>query len=282
MYGIVGLRQPLNTSYAVLDANNIASRSGFYSNDNSFAKVEFLYDTQDTVGISNANFNTLVKNMQCAAINDVCNEVFNSPDYVDRNLLFINPLNKVDTETLIAGFNGYKIEVSSEKNIAFEIPRCLFSFSGTGTVKLLLFSSGENTPIQSKTITITADSHEESLKWAVDSLTKSYKCKYYLGYLTNSITGTLVPYKRDFESSNAISSITFLDVEPITVPSKTTETMWNLTTEEGNGENYFGINPDINVYYDFTDLILRNEKLLAKAIDIANNFSFLKIKSVKS
>lgn len=269
MYGIVGLRNPLATAYAVLDASNTTSRSGYFSNDNPFAKVEFLYDCQDQVAISNTQFNTLVKNMQIASINNVCNEVFIEADYIDRNQLFTNPLNRLNTEILPSGFVGYKIELCKEKNVAFEITRCRFNFSGTGTVKLLLFSSQENTPIQSKTVTINSGNVVEDLKWVVDGSGNSYKGEYYLGYLTNSLTGGILPYKRDYEDSSIMSSFTYLEIEQVNVPNKTVETFWNMETEQNGGSCYYGINPDITVYYDYTDLILRNEKLFAKAIDIS-------------
>lgn len=270
VYGIVGLRQPLNTDYDVLDTANTTSRSGYYANDNPFAKVEFLYDNQDKVGINDTQFNSLVKQIQCSSINDVCNEVFNEADYIDRNFLFINPINKVTTETLTSNtFVGYKIKLCKEKCIAFEVTRCRCEFSGTGTVKLLLFSSQDNAPIKSQVVTINNGNIVQDLKWVVDGSGTNYKADYYIGYLTSSLTGGVLPYVRDYEDSTIQSSLSLLDITPITVPNKTTETFWDMSTEDVNGSNYFGINPDITVFYDYTDLILRNEQLLAKAIDIS-------------
>ncbi len=47
LYGVVGFRQPLNPTYAVVDASNLISRTGYIINDNPYAKVEFLFDNMD-------------------------------------------------------------------------------------------------------------------------------------------------------------------------------------------------------------------------------------------
>lgn len=270
MYGIVGLRQPYNPTYAILDSYNIISRSGYYSNDNPFAKVEFIIDNMDYSAASNSQKNEYIKNMQISAMTNVFNDVFCEPDYIDRNFLYKNPLNMKNTEILSAGFCGYEINVSSRKNIAFEIGRMIFNFSGTGTLKLLLFSSQSSTPLQSKTITITNSNHVEDLKWVVDNSSNTYKSRYYIGYLKSSVTGTLKPYARDFSDSSVKSIISDLSIESCFYPNQTTETMFaDMELLQYGLSEYYGLNPDITVYYDYTDLILRNEKLFAKAIDIS-------------
>lgn len=269
LYGLVGLRQPTNPDYDILDASNIVSRSGYYSNDNPFCKVEFLVDGIDYISSSDANVNTMIKQMQESAITDVCNAVFSDPDYIDRNLLFRNTINLTNTETLSAGFVGYEIKIADEKNVAFEIPRIICNFKNTGTFKLLLFHSSTPTPIQSKVITITTSHQAVDLGWVVDGSGAYYKGRYYLGFLTNSITGSLLPYKRDYQNSINQSCFSFLDITNVYVPNQTTETIWDLSLNQFSVVENFGINPDITVFYDYTDLILRNEKIFSKAIDLS-------------
>jgi len=270
LYGLVGLRQPTNTVYAKLDAANYGSRSGYYSSDNSFCKVEFLIDGMDDSAATDPQINTFIKQLQESAITDVCNNVFNEQDYIDRNFLYKNPLNLLNTETVPAGFVGYEIKVSSKKNIAFEISRIILNFKNTGTIKLLLFQSNISAPIQSKSITVTAGgSQVVDLGWVVDNTGTSYKGNYYLGYVTSAMTGTLLPYKRDFNDAIVKSEISELTINNVYVPNVTTEAIWDLSTNQLGNDNCFGLNPDITVYKDYTDLILRNEKMFAKAVDLA-------------
>ena len=96
LLGIVGFRQPYNPIYAIVDAPNLLSSSGYFVNDNHYAKVEFIKDNQDYQEISDANFNELLRNMQKASISNICNQVFSDFDFIDRNLLFKNASNKTE------------------------------------------------------------------------------------------------------------------------------------------------------------------------------------------
>ena len=59
LYGAVGVRQPFNAAYAIIDAANQVSRSGLFVTDNPICKVEFLKDSQDYNDITDADFNLL-------------------------------------------------------------------------------------------------------------------------------------------------------------------------------------------------------------------------------
>lgn len=265
LYGLVGFRQPFNPSYQKLDANNQISRSGYYVTDNPFCKLEHIYDSQDYSGISDANFNLLLKRKQEESITSICSAVFNEPDFIDRQVLYKNAINKVNTVTLPNGFVGYRIQVDCEKNIAFCIKRVLLDFDGTGDIDLLLFNTSIQTPIKTKNISITGTSQEEVLNWEVDNTEGYYKGDFYLGYINNALTVT--PFKRDYELSNILSIVTHLCIQPIYINGHTTATLWDLQTEDGLSE-YCGVNPDITVYEDYTDLIINNEKLFSLPINL--------------
>ena len=67
LYGLVGCDNPLNPTFAIVDANNQISRSGYKATDNPFCKIESLKMMQDYVDISDAEFNTMLLNMQKTA-----------------------------------------------------------------------------------------------------------------------------------------------------------------------------------------------------------------------
>jgi hypothetical protein len=263
LYGLVGFRQPLDPDYDVVDANNLVSRSGYYVNDNPFAKIEILKDVQDYRSASDAQFNAYLKQIQQTAISNVCNQVFNRRSFNDRNMLYKNAQNLDTVETLPTGFVGYRIEVTPEKNIAFKITRVLCGFSGTGTFTLYLYNTGQKTAIQSKEITITKAGQEVILNWEVNNTGETYKGDYYVGYLTKDLT--IEPYARDYRNSNVLSKYSGIDIYPVSFPKHTAVTIPNLKHEQGSSLA-FGINLDITVYDDFTDLIIQNENLFAYAI----------------
>ena len=214
LYGVVGFRQPFNPTYAILDTDNSTSVSDQWISENPHCKIEQLYDTQDYSGLSDAEFNVVIKNLQEDAIVSVCSRVFNKPDYIDRQVLYKNAQNKINTETLPDGFVCFKIAVSNKKNIAFRIERVLLDFEGTGDIELLLFNTSQSTPINSKVITITSTNQSEVLNWAVDNSGDTYKGEYYLGYLTSYAgIGTLKPFKRDYENSDLMSYVSELYID---------------------------------------------------------------------
>lgn len=267
--GLVGLRQPDNPSYDILDNANITSRSGYYSNDNPYCKTELLLDNIDYMDASDVQKNAFIKHLYESAVIEVCNSVFDEADYIDRNLLYKNAASYGNTETLPSGFVGYKIEPCSKKNVAFEITRVFLNFKNSGTIKLLLFNSAINDPIFNKTITITSSNQVESLKWVVDNSGDYYKGEFYFGYIVDQMAGTLVPYARDYEDSVNKSIISNLSIENMYVPNVTTNHLWDISINQIGNSNCFGLNPDITVFNDYTDIILRNERMFARAIDLA-------------
>ncbi|PHR23560.1 MAG: hypothetical protein COA36_16650 [Desulfotalea sp.] len=260
------MRNPYDPEYQILDAANLASKSGRYVTDNPYVKVKNIKELQDFPAIDDTDFNEFLKHQQESSISSVCNAVFNKSDFIDRQLFYQYAQNKVNTETLPDGFVGYRLEVSLEKNVALEITRVLLDFEGTGDLKLLLFNTAKKEPIQSQTITITSSHQVEELTWVIDNTDGTYKGDYYLGYLTNDVDlGTLKPYKRDYDRSNVESVISCLWWEPTLFRGVTLEELPDLTTREGF-DLATGLNPDISVYYDYTDMILQNQRLFGYAI----------------
>lgn len=273
LYGLVGLRQPFNPTYAILDSDNQISRSGYYVTDNPYVKIEYLKDSQDFSDISVDDFNLYLKRMQLSSIFNVCNKVFNRFDYLDRSLLYKNANNKINRESLQDGFVGYKINVSQENNIAFEIKRVLLDFDTLGTFKLLLFNTSKSEPIESLEIEITSKTQEVELNWIVDNSNTTYKGDYYIGYIKSATTP--IPFKRDYSNSDIMSSISHLNIEKVSVVGHNTETLFNLNNTKGLSE-YMGLNFDITVYEDFTDLIIQNERLFARAIQLDMTIAILR------
>jgi hypothetical protein len=272
LVGIVGLRNPFNPDYAILDVENTSSRSGLFVTDNAYAKIEYLKDTQDYQAISNNNFNELLKRMQKKSIVNVCNQVFSNSNFIDRNVIYSKATNKVEAEILPNGFVGYRICVSDEKNIAFKISRVLLDFDGTGDFDLMLFNTSKKEPIQTKTVSIASNYQSLELNWEVDNSSDTYKGDYYIGYVSTGLT--VSPFKRNYSNSSLVNVITNLKIEKICVPNHIGNELFNLNLVQSLDE-YSGLNLDIVVYDDFTDLIIQNQSLFARSICLDFVISFL-------
>jgi hypothetical protein len=267
LLGLVGFKQPYNPDYAILDVNNQISESGYFITDNSFAKIEFIKDTQDYIDISDNDFNNSLRDIKKTAISNVVNQVFNQYDFIDRSLMFKNASNKINTENLPLGFVGYKIQVSSLKNIAFKISRVLLDFSGTGDVELIMWNTAKKEPIFSKVLTITSDHQQEELNWVLDNSNDSYKGDYYIGYI-NDGSLTVTPFKREYNNANVMTTPTYLSLESVKVVNHSGTTLFNLDNVDGLSEDS-GLNFDFSVYEDFTDFVINNKMLFARAVQMS-------------
>ncbi|MGR3221309.1 MAG: hypothetical protein ACUZ8H_16050 [Candidatus Anammoxibacter sp.] len=274
MYGIVGIRQPLNPDYAVIDSANQATSSGYYATDNEFVKVEYIKDGQDLESLTDPQFNAYLKDKQQESILNVGNMVFNNVDYIDRNLYYRYAQNKTDTITLPIGFVGYKLEIDSKKNVAISIKRVLLDFDLTGSIKLLLWNTGKKEVIESKVINITTDHQEEVLDWVIDNTDGTYKGDFYIGYNTTGVVPK--PFARAYNNSSVPSVFTYLNITPLQITGHNTELLFDLTLEEGMSDAT-GLNFDFTVYEDFTDQMINNKNLFANAIKMDFQISLLSI-----
>lgn len=274
LIGIVGFRQPANPDYAVLDAENTASKSGYFVNDNPFAKIEYLKDNNDFSGISDENFNAFLLNKQRSSISNVCNQIFSNADFIDRSLLFSNAFNKTETENLPNGFVGFRIIPDIEKNRAVKISRVLLDFEGTGNIELILWNSAKKTPLFTKSVTINSDHQEVILDWTIDNSDTTYKGEYYIGYLSTDLT--VQPFKRDYQNGSVMNELTGLFIEKVCVPNHDSNTLFNLDNVVSLNETT-GLNLDITVYEDFTDLAINNSFLLGRAIYLDMVISCLQV-----
>jgi len=266
LVGIVGVENPLDPNYSIIDTANQASTSGYFVTEIPLAKVQYFKESQDYEAITDVEFNDLLRDVQKTAIVSVCNQIFTEEDFIDRNLFYTNANNNISPETLTDGFVGWRIDVTKEKNVAFEITRVILDFeSNFGDITLQLYNTGSPTPIKSQVITISQQHQEVILNWVVDNSGNTYKGDYYLGYVKDGTTP--IPFKREYQNANVITCIDRIGVRAIQFKGHTGATIFDLEDEEGLTEN-IGINPDLLVYNDYTDFIKSNRGLLGKAVQL--------------
>lgn len=263
VFGVVGFRQPLNPAAPVLTAAVKESRSGLIVNDNPLVKIDYLKATEDYHLLTDNQFSTQLEYKQKESIVNVCNQVFNKGSFLEQSLLYRYANNKTTLEILPNGFVGYEIEVTNRNDVCFEIKRIICEFDGTGDVDIMLFNSSTSTPLFTQTVTIASNNQEVVLNWKLDNSDEYFKGSFFIGYISTGLTVT--PYKRIYENSNVKSCYDNLNVTNIEVIGHATSTLFDLDLVNNvSYEN--GLNLDLAVFHDYTNIIVQNERLFATAI----------------
>lgn len=256
--GLVGWQQPINPAMPVIDSDNKISTSGLCFDENPLVKIEAIKETQDYADISDEQFNNVLESINERAIKIVCKNVFDKSDFIDRQRLHTGRIKFNETTTFKPGFNGYKF-VITENNVAFEITDLFLTFQNSGTLKLLLFDASKTELIDSKTIEVSGGTTERTaLNWIIRE-----RGTYYIGY----IAGDLIPYDRMYGKNN-IQNVCINQVRSDT----TTET---IPMDIVGDSTCNGVNFDIFVHKDFTELIKDNARMFASAIQIAGQIEVL-------
>lgn len=267
LFGGVGFRQPTLTGYNIVDSTNLGSTSGLYFGDSSdLVTIKNIKECQEDVSISNANFNTFLTNLQKSCILDVCNKVIaGQSDFIDSINLY--PHEKAFDETLtpVDNFVGFSIE-PRRRNMVCSIPWIELSFDSNKTFNIYLYNTNKpNDPILTKEVTtISGESVIVQLDWIIaDDVT--YKGgEFIIGYFEEDLDGAK-PFKRGWEQSILKVNTPYFCVEPIFLDH--IGSVIDVKSELYCTDT-FGLNIGMNVYTDYTELIVSNKNLFFPAIQL--------------
>jgi hypothetical protein len=263
--GVVGFREPIDPDFQILTTDNKQATSGKYLQDYSaYVTVQNIKDTQPYAEVSDANFNSwLSERIKDAAVS-ACQSVFEDDDLIENRLLYDYESRKTNLLENRGDFVGYEITVSKNKDIKAIINQIITEFSGTGKVKLLMFHSGFNTPLETIEIDVAdTDMKSTELEWSLPYDNTIKGGKFYIGYLTNGLPVKAI--NREWDMANIPNYFKRIGIEPMRVPGHDSETLFDVDDVEYTSETY-GLNFDISVYRDFTSLIIRNKNKMADAI----------------
>lgn len=267
LFGGVGFKNPTLTGYNIVDATNLASTSGLFFGDASeLVTIKNIKDCQEDSAISNADFNTLLTSMQKSVILDVVSKVIaGQSDFISSLNLY--PYEKSFTNTLepFGHFVGFEIEPASG-NIVCNIPFIELCFDTAKTFNVYLYNSNKpNTPIQTKEVTtIGGEAVIVPLDWVIADDVAYKGGKFYLGYFEDDLDGAKA-YKKDYEDSIFSVNTPHYCVEPIYLSHSGLSL---LTRNELHSADTFGLNIGMDVYTDYTELLIRNKNLLFPAIQL--------------
>lgn len=259
--GLVGFRQPANPKFAILDSENLESKSGLYVTDNPYAKIEYVVANVDYERATVTQINQILKRMLETSAVNICSQVFIDDDFIDRNQVYTNTQNKVDEIELPTGFVGYRINIHDNKNIAIRINRIILEMVEAGMLDLLVFNSNKKEPIKTVTINFEAFYHAQTLDIILNDL-GFHKGSFFIGFINTTAIKT---YKKNYYDSIQMNNIEHLSIQNNIVENHTDAMLFDLNNTKELSE-YVGFNLDITVIDDYTDFIVTNKFLFARAI----------------
>lgn len=263
--GVVGWRQPTRSGSPVITAGNLASSSGlYYDAGSALATVQNIKATVDDEAISDANLNTLLTNLSKDGLNEVCSRVFNIDDHIDSGWLFKHENKFSEVLTNDTDFVGFEFELPHQNDVSYVINSVVLEFDAIQSVKVLLFNSQSNAPINSSTVTTVANSRATgTTRWVLNDL--QYGGKWYIGYLRSSLTGQAI--KRNFDQASVQTLFPGVEIHPIRVAGWNAETMFN-PEDVINESDTWGMNFNISAYRDYTEIVRSNVNRFATALQL--------------
>jgi hypothetical protein len=267
LLGNVGFRDSDVTGYSYVSDENQVSSSGLYFQDSSeLVTIKNIHDCQQNSEITSDQFNTLLTNMQKAVILDVCNKVLSGrSDFIISTNLY--PFEKLFDNTIDkkSKFVGFEIDQKAG-SIICKIPWIELSFDSEVTFNIYLYNSNlPKSPIQTKSVTTTAgESKIITLDWMVTN-DETYKGgAFYLGYFEDDI-GSAKAYSKNYDLGDLKISTPYFDVEPMYLDYSGTKIDINSIVYESDP---YGINIGVDVYTDYTELIICNKNIFWQAIQL--------------
>jgi hypothetical protein len=274
IFGGVGFSQtPANLiadGIPTVNAANLASTSGLkFQKANSIVTIQNIYDCQQDADISDADFNTFIGELQKDVILEVCNKITQGQsDFISSNNLY--PFEKSFKNTLDSSgkFVGFEIDPCKlVVNRVGRIPWIELSFDSDKTFNIYLYNSNKpNAKIEEKeVITIANESVIVDLpEWFISDDVSYKGGRFYIGYFQDDL-GDAKAIKRDYDLASYQISTPCYCVSPVTIDH--TGSVIDITTATEIAETY-GLNIGLEVYIDYTELLIRNKNLLWRSIQL--------------
>lgn len=280
---LVGWRQTSNPEALQLDTDSLKTDSGLVYDDVSALVNAFNVQlVQDNPDITATEFNTLLDEMVKGAFVEVLRKIFSQDDFIDSDLLYKHENTwdeSIDNDT---DFVGYEINIPKNSNVSVIINNILLEFIEQQTVKILVFNSAAKSPV--KTLEVTAEEKtvtEGSLKQTMNSY-EYWGGRWFIGYLRSGLTKKAA--KRNFELADLPYFFgDLVDIKAMRIDGWDTEEMFDMNDIEYTSEAY-GLNMELSLYRDFTELVLTNRNRFASALQyqVAVNVVDLISNSIRS
>lgn len=266
-YQQIGWRQPIEQEFAIVSAANQTSLSGKYFQDYSKAiRVENLKNTFPQ-GLSDADFNTRLTEKANEGIVRACYDAISEEkDLLESKSLYHFQNDFSNKITNIANrFVGYEVSLAKQEGIAITLNKLMTQFDGVDTFNIYIYHSSQKAPIETISVTTQTDSVK------TESTTKKLYYQndtyiggtFYIGYYQDDLS--VQAYDRQFELADIQNCFEWVYINPIKVDSTSGTNIFDINNVENASESW-GLNFDISVYNDWTQLILNNKSVMLDAI----------------
>lgn len=267
LFGGVGFRQSPIVGYDIVDADNQTSQSGlFFQDATPLVTIKNIKEAQQDINGDATAFNLYLKQLQESSIIEACRKIVNNQsDFIRTNNLY--PFEKTfeNTITTINRFVGFEINPNCSINNILKISWIELSFDSDTTFDIYLFNSNLSTPIQAKSITTSKDeSIIVNLDWYISDDVAHKGGKFYLGYFDEDL-GLARAFRKDFENSNLQINTPNYYITPVNLNHNSNILDVKSTRESSD---VYGLNIGVDVYNDYTELIIRNKNLFWETIQL--------------
>jgi len=268
LLGGVGFRQSPITAYAIVDAVNQTSQSGlFYQDASTLVTVKNIKDAQQSVSISDVEFNTYLQQLQDSAIVDVCRKVTASQaDFIQEVNLYPYEKSFKNTIESTGRFVGFVFEPKKKVGILGRINFLEVSFNEDVTFNIHLFNSNKpNAPLQTQSVdAIANEAVVIPMDWYIADDVAHKGGSFYVGYFEDDL-GTAKAIKKDYDLAQYQVSTKCFYVRPVSLDHS--GTVIDIESVVDKSET-FGLNIGIGIYNDYTELVIRNKNIFWSAIQL--------------
>lgn len=266
LFGGVGFRNPTDTEFNIVTSANTASSSGLYFDDASnFVTIRNIKDCQSDRNIGNTDFNTYLGYLQNQVIDDVARSIIGE----QCKMLFsqnIYPYEKDFSQTITpgSGFVAFEIVPKIINNIVAKIEYVELAFDSAVTFNIYLYNSNLKAPIKTQEVTTVANQATivNLTDWFIADDATYKGGNFYAGYFEADL-GSAKPIKKDFELANVMVQNDFYTINPVRLGyiDAVIDVDDNDYLEDTNG-----LNIGINIYRDYTQMLINNKSLLFPVI----------------
>jgi hypothetical protein len=263
--GVVGWKQPTAYGAPVVTTANKASSSGlYYHQGNALATPVNIKATIEDNDVTDANLNVILTELSQGGLCEIASKVFDEDDHLDTGLLYKHENKFTETLTNDTDFVGFEFDLCKRNDLALIINQLICEFDAVNNVKILLFNSQVNALIDSETVTTVANTATyKAADWRLTDL--KYGGKWYIGYLRSGLTAKAV--KRNFDLANLPTFFDNVGIRPIRVTGWNAETMFDPSQIRYESDTW-GLNFNISLFNDFTELVKSNVNRFAKALQL--------------
>lgn len=268
LFGGVGFRQSPITEYAVVDSSNQNSDSGlFFQDASSIVTIKNIKDAQQSVSISDVDFNSYLKQLQESSIIEVTRTITSGEsDFIQDVNLFPYEKSFKNSIDKRGRFVGFLFEPTGRIDVLAKLSSVELMFDKSVTFDIHMFNSNKpNSPIQ--TLSVDAIANEAvvlPLNWFVADDTAFKGGSFYIGYFEDDL-GTAKALKKDYDLASFQVSTKCFHTRPISLSHA-----GSVIDVESviNESDTYGLNFMVSIYNDYTEIITRNKNLFWDSIQL--------------